>query len=129
MYILQVRDKDGEWVNIPAIKGKDGTDYVLTDADKREIAIMISAEAGVAIVPTKVSELENDAGYITGDDLQDYAKKTELPTVPTNVSAFTNDLNYVTYGQLPDVSAFQTEEQVLALINANMPASGDEVSY
>lgn len=36
---------------------------------------------------------------------------------------------YAKTSDIPDVSAFQTEAQVLALIQANMPASGDEVSY
>ena len=55
----------------------------------------LSAAQGVVIkalidaikVPTRVSELSNDANY---------AKKSELPTVPTNVSAFTNDSGYLT---------------------------------
>ena len=34
------------------------------------------------VVPTKVSELENDAGYLTQhQDLSDYAKKSELPSI------------------------------------------------
>ena len=79
-------------------------------------------------IPTKVSELTNDAKYVNeayvknaianveiGDiDLTDYALKTEIPT---KVSKLTND------------SGYQTEAQVIALIQANMPASGDEVSY
>lgn len=38
-----------------------------------------------------------------------------------NVFAKTTDI--------PDVSGFQTEAQVIALINANLPPSGEEVSY
>lgn len=58
-------------------------------------------------VPSKVSELTNDAGYITSEDipaapdLSGLATKEEveavekkIPTVPTNVSAFTNDAGY-----------------------------------
>ena len=90
--ILQVRDENGNWVGIEAIKGDD---YVLTDADKREIAEMVLA--AVSAVPSQVSELGNDAGYITADALQAYALKTEIP----------------------NVSAYQTEAQVLALIQAN----------
>jgi hypothetical protein len=41
MNILRVRDKDGKWVDIPAIKGADGKDYVLTEADKEEIANLV----------------------------------------------------------------------------------------
>ena len=69
-------------------------------------------------VPTKVSELENDAGYITSadipeTDLSNYYNKTEteslvedavkaiiVPEVPTNVSAFTNDANYTTLAEV-----------------------------
>lgn len=122
--ILQVRDANGKWVEIDAIKGSD---YVLTDADKREIAEMVLA--AVSAVPSQVSELGNDAGYITADALQAYALKTDIPTVPTKVSAFANDAGYLTQHQslagyalkteIPNVSAYQTEAQVVALIQAN----------
>jgi hypothetical protein len=161
-----------EWLE--SLQGDKGDAYVLTDSDKREIADMVSAVAIVSDVPSKVSELENDAGYITAealegyalasailpisddyvtkddladyalkseippvvegyltqDDLNGYALKTEIPSVPTNVSAFTNDAGYLTQHQslagyalktdIPNVSAFQTETQVLALIQAEI---------
>lgn len=57
-------------------------------------------------------------------DLSNYYTKTETDntfalksTVPTKVSDLSND------------SGYQTEAQVLALIQANMPASAEEVSY
>lgn len=48
-------------------------------------------------VPSKVSSLNNDAGYITSSSLTPYLKKTELPT---NVSAFTNDSGYLVNNDL-----------------------------
>lgn len=38
MAILKIRDAEGNIIEITAIKGKDGKDYVLTDEDKQEIA-------------------------------------------------------------------------------------------
>ncbi|MBQ7852590.1 MAG: hypothetical protein IJ342_06955 [Muribaculaceae bacterium] len=67
-------------------------------------------------IPTEVSELKNDAGYITKDDIPsvelpdnlvtmdeltkyqpkgDYALRSELPTIPTKVSELENDAEYV----------------------------------
>jgi hypothetical protein len=94
MAILKIRDAGGNVQEILAIKGKDGingkdgkdgTNYVLTDADKQTIAELVVANI----------------------NLSGYALKSEIP----------------------NVSAFLTEEQVLALIQANMPANGDEVNY
>ena len=45
-------------------------------------------ESGTSI--TKVSELENDTGFITAEDLPDPV------TVPTKVSELENDSNFVT---------------------------------
>jgi hypothetical protein len=117
--ILKIRDASGNVKEILAIKGED---YVLTDADKQEIASLVSGG---------------------GVDLSNYYNKTEvnalIPVVPTKVSAFTNDAGYLTAHQslegyalkteIPNVSGFQTEAQVLALIQAYMPPSGDEVIY
>ena len=57
-------------------------------------------------IPTKVSDLTNDSGYIanipdeyiTEEELnaKGYATTSQIPTVPTNVSEFTNDANYAT---------------------------------
>lgn len=47
MAILRVKDKNGNIIEIPAIKGdkgadgKDGKNYVLTDADKTDIANLV----------------------------------------------------------------------------------------
>ena len=66
------------------------------------------------VVPTNVSELTNDTGFITGvswsevtskpsfatvatsGSYNDLSNKPTIPTVPTNVSSFTNDAGYVT---------------------------------
>lgn len=62
-------------------------------------------------IPTKVSELENDKGYITEhQSLDDYAKKTDIPTIPTKVSAFENDTGYITQHQ--DLSDYAKKSEI-----------------
>ena len=93
---------------------------------------------------------EIPAEYVTESELnaKDYATKAEIPDVSefiTQIPAeYVTDSELAAKGYLtehqsldgyakitdiPDVSAYQTEAQVIALIQANMPASGDEVSY
>ena len=48
-------------------------------------------------IPQNLSDLEDDMGYITPDDLPQY-----LPEIPTNVGAFENDANYLTPDDLVD---------------------------
>ena len=72
--------------NHPSIEGHE----LVGDSTLEDIGVVIPE------VPTKVSELENDAHYAT---------VSQLPTVPTNVSAFTNDANYATVSQLPIIPA------------------------
>lgn len=51
-------------------------------------------------LPTKVSDLTNDVGFTTFDgDYDSLTNKPTIPTVPTNVSAFTNDVGYLTQHQ------------------------------
>jgi len=78
-----------------------------TTYTKEEVDALIPSEV---VVPTKVSELENDLGfisavseeYITEEELtttlEPYAKKEEieLPTVPTKVSELENDSGFLT---------------------------------
>ena len=86
MAILKIRDENGNVQEILAIKGEDGKDYVLTEADKREIADMIAASA------VSLTDLDTDTSG--------FALKSEIPTVPTKVSAFENDAGYLTEKQV-----------------------------
>lgn len=104
----------------------------------------ISHLAPKTSIPTKVSQLTNDRNYISsipseyitenelsakgylvqsdlndyakkselpeGADLSEYAKKTDLPTVPTKVSAFENDKGYLTEHQ--SLAGYATETYV-----------------
>jgi hypothetical protein len=44
MAILKIRDENGNVQEVPAIKGDKGDAYVLTDADKQEIANIVLAQ-------------------------------------------------------------------------------------
>ena len=71
---------------IPSTAGLASTEYV--DAKVGEIVI--------PTVPTKVSELENDAGYLTEhQSLAEYAKKTDIPAPYTLPTASTSTLGGV----------------------------------
>ena len=73
-------------------------------------------------IPTKTSQLNNDSGFITLDDIpkQDpvdfsaYALKTELPT---KISQLSNDSGFITVKDIPeqkevDLSNYYTKEEV-----------------
>lgn len=49
-------------------------------------------------VPSAISELDNDVGYITGDSVMTILTTTipEIPTVPTELSKFLNDVGFIT---------------------------------
>lgn len=102
--------------------------------------VIIDTYATKASVPTKVSQLTNDSGYLTShQDLSAYAKKTDIPSVPvkgvkvdgstskltpdssgvvtipaipTAVSSFTNDAGYLTAHQ--DISGKADKSTTLA---------------
>ena len=69
-------------------------------------------------VPTKTSDLTNDSGFITAEALP------EFPNVPTKVSELTNDAGYITSADIPtkvsqltNDSSFITEEGVQSKID------------
>lgn len=76
----------------------------------------------IPTVPTNVSDLTNDAGYITAAQVPaqvnadwnattgaaEILNKPTIPTVPTNVSAFTNDAGYITSAAIPTVPTVPT---------------------
>lgn len=60
----------------------------------------LSGFAQKSEIPTKVSQLQNDNGYLTEhQSLDGYAKKTDIPSVPTKVSQLENDAGYLTKHQ------------------------------
>lgn len=88
---------------------------------------------GVPTIPTKVSELENDSGYLSavpteyvtedelvvelakksdGGHVHKYEEITDVPTIPTKVSELENDNGYLT--TVP--SGYVTEEQYNGLL-------------
>lgn len=62
--VLSVRDKNGKFIPISAIKGDKGDSYVLTDADKREIAEIV---AGII----NVSSIAESADFVTEERVLD----------------------------------------------------------
>ena len=84
-------------------------------------------------IPTKVSDLTNDSGFLTthqdisgkansadlatvatSGSYNDLDDKPTIPTVPTAVSAFTNDAGYLTQHQSLDSKTVTIEEQSTA---------------
>lgn len=84
--------------------------------------ILASDYATESYVRNKIAEAQFGGG--SGVDLSDYATKDEIPT---KMSQLVNDKGYLTEHQslidyakksdIPDISAFQTAEQVSTLIN------------
>lgn len=76
-----------------------------TNVDNKPLSaamgVTLKALIDEIVIPVKVSELENDAGYLTQhQDLSAYAKKTEIPTVPTKISQLTNDKTFLTKSEI-----------------------------
>ena len=76
-------------------------------------------KADVSSIPTKVSQLENDTGFITNEALSGYALKTEIPT---NLSQLTNDAGYITK-DVNDLTNYETA----ASINAKLDQKADKL--
>ena len=62
-YVLNLRDENGKLIPIPAIKGEKGDSYILTDADKQEIANIVAASINTA-------SLVGQANYVTEEQVQ-----------------------------------------------------------
>lgn len=110
-------------IEVPTVDltGYATEEYVNNAVNNIEIpTVDLSDYAKKTDIPTKVSELDNDAGYLTQhQDLSAYALKSEIP----DVSGFANksDIPDVSgYLTADDVSGFQTETQVNNLIDAKL---------
>lgn len=70
--------------------------------------------ADIPTVPTKLSQLDNDTGFITTSDIPPIPENTsdlnndsgfitinDVPATPTNLSDFTNDVGFITNEDVP----------------------------
>ena len=112
------------------IEGKVDASTVYT---KTQVDNKLAGKADVNDIPTKTSELNNDSGFVSGNELSDVAtsgsyndlsNKPTIPEVPTNVSAFTNDASYLTPN---DVSTFLTSDDVSTFITDTQAAESFEM--
>ena len=101
-------------------RGAQGPAGVIVNPDG---TIDTSAYATETYVNEKIAEIQ------TGSvDLSNYYTKAQIDA-KGYLTEHQSLAAYALKSEIPDVSGYQTEAQVLALIRANMPASGDEVSY
>lgn len=99
------------------------TSNFATKEELRELAQTVSDLAAAIAqikVPSKVSELENDAGYLTEhQDLSEYAKKTEIPSIE-GLATETYVQQKIAEAELADgdvdLSLYYTKEEVDAKI-------------
>ena len=86
----------GAWADLGSTNISLDNVYTKTEADSK-----FALKTSIPTVPTKVSELTNDSGYLTKhQDLTEYAKKSDIKTlsnIPTKVSQLTNDSGYITF--------------------------------
>lgn len=107
--------------------------------DEEENVEQQIADAIAAIdIPDSTSDLENDSGFITIDDVPADAVTSvngqtgdvtiQIPTVPTNVSAFINDAGYITDPGVTSVNGRTGSVTVQENVQSNWNAtSGDAV--
>ena len=138
MSMLKIRNQHGGWDEIVAIRGRDGAiqytaganieitpDNVISakglanSVTREDVTEMINASVPQKVsdlpndanyitsasVPTKLSELTNDAGYITSDD---------VPKVPTKTSELTNDSGFVNSSAIPTKTSELTNDSNFA---------------
>lgn len=158
MNILKVRkDANSPWETIDALVGPvgpvgpQGDDYVLTDADKREIAgyINLSSYATIKYVDNKVAaiptpdysnyytksqtdtKIQEAVAAIPGTDLTDYATTEYVSQKIAEAQLGGSEVDLSAYYTKSEVEAkgYQTEDQVKALVQTSLPASGEEVYY
>lgn len=112
----------------------------MTDDVKTRLDTLIAnIKKAITSIPTKLSQLENDSGFLTEhQSLTEYAKKSEIPTIPTKVSAFENDSGYLTEHQslaeyaknvdVPSKSSVESIISVLGIENKSELSTADGIS-
>lgn len=138
MSMLKIKNQHGGWDEIVAIRGRDGAiqytaganieitpDNVISakglenSVTREDVTEMINAS-----VPQKVSDLPNDAGYITSESVPTklsnltndagYITSDDIPKVPTKTSELTNDSGFVNSSAIPTKTSELTNDSNFA---------------
>lgn len=126
MYIIT--DAEEEYTTLSAFTSHtSNTDIHVNSTEKNNW----NNKAEMSDIPTNVSELNNDAGYITGVDLSDYATtattdnlqqqingKPNFADIPTATSDLTNDSGFITNAALTSLvekASFQYDSSTQTL--------------
>ena len=141
MAILKIKNQQGGWDEIIAIRGRDGAIQYTAGANieispdnvisakglentvtREDVTEMINTS-----VPQKVSDLTNDAGYVTSasiptklSDLTNdagYITSADVPKVPTKTSELTNDSGFVNSSAIPTKTSELTNDSNFATLN------------
>ena len=93
--------------------------FAMYAAKAGNVDIDLSSYATQSQIPTALSQLNNDAGYITAKDIPSLP---EIPTIPSNVSAFKNDAGYITAKEIPTLPEIPT-------VPSNVSAFKNDAGY
>ena len=138
MSMLKIRNQHGGWDEIVAIRGRDGAIQYTAGANIEIIPDNVISAKGLAnsvtredvteminaSVPKKVSDLPNDAGYITLESVPTktselnndagYITSADVPKVPTKTSELTNDSGFVNSSAIPTKTSELTNDSNFA---------------
>lgn len=134
---LEVKDDGNGNVTLEATVPEGGSDADLSNYYTRaetDVAIEEAIEDIEVDISGKADlvhqhSIADITDYVAPEipDVTGFAKLEDIPTIPENVSSFNNDAGYLTEHQslegyakttdIPDVSKYQTADQVTALIN------------
>lgn len=92
--------KAGSEETAEALEGKANSVHTHSIDDVEGLGDALAGKAGVDSLPTKTSELENDSGYITSED---------LPSVPSKTSELENDSGFITAEEVPSTSVYHDD--------------------
>lgn len=106
--ILRIKDAEGNWQEIEAIrgpKGEDGTNYVLTAEDRTEIAGMVNADGdGLTILEDENGKLSTAIGG--------YKEEKEISTIYESESVYSGE-------DVDEIEGELTEEEVEMITEAD----------
>lgn len=128
-------------VTTQKISYSDIVDNLTTNVSSKPLSaaqgVALKALIDAIVIPTKVSELTNDANYQNADQVSETASaaaeaaaaevEAKIPTVPTNVSAFTNDAGYATETQVTQAAA--AVEAKIPTVPTNVSAFTNDAGY